>query len=195
MTEQNTPAIHPIPQGSGHYHPDVVEKVEGLFHVIPFKTLRQTNKVDFHAVPFLPGMNGLDRVVHQQDAFSPGAVGEIERPWYMHPAQDDNLITLQGRRVVELYSKSHGKREIFEISPDRILWDGKIILEGPGILGWPPGVFHRNHSPYVGGSVSMNLAIRFDGFDLRTEFNIYDLDEATGDYWVIREGHQDQPKG
>ncbi|MEI7511559.1 MAG: hypothetical protein WCJ84_05360 [Candidatus Peregrinibacteria bacterium] len=186
----------PIPPGSAHFHPDVIYKIEGLAHVIPFTLLRHTKGVNFHAVPFLEGMNGLDRVIHEQDAFSPGKVDEVERPWYMHPQQDDNLITLVGTRVVELYSVEHKKIETFEISPEKITHNGVVVCDGPGILGWPPFVFHRNHSPYVGGSTSMNLAIRFKNFNIKSEFNIYDImDIETGKYRMIRRGSVDQPFG
>jgi hypothetical protein len=47
----------------------------------------------------------------------------------MHNGQEDNLITLHGNRFVELYTKEHGKIESFEISHERIKWNGKVILE------------------------------------------------------------------
>ena len=73
----------------------------------------------------------------------------------MHPAQEDNLITLDGYRIVELYTPGHGKIETFEISANYIKWNGKIVLDGPGILGWPTGVYHRNNSLIP--SASLNL--------------------------------------
>jgi len=45
------------------------------------------------------------------------------------------------------------------------------------------------------GSASLNLAVHHDGFDIRTNFSVYDLDPDTGQYRVIREGHLDQPGG
>ena len=182
----------------GHLHTEdsiITKKVEGLFHIIPFTLLRKTNKVDFHSLPMMDRITGVERVMHEQGALSPGSVDDTQKPWYMHPSQEDNLITMAGSRIVELYHPSHGKIETFEISPDWIKHNGEIVLDEPGILGWPTGVFHRNSSPYEGGSASLNFGIQFSTFDVQYEFNIYDLDPTTGKFWVIREGHLDQPAG
>ena len=55
-------------------------------------------------------------------------------------------------------------------------------------------VFHRIKSGPE-GSKSLNFAVRYEGFDIRTNFNIYDLDVDSGEYSVAREGHKDQPEG
>ena len=60
------------------------------------------------------------------------------------------------------------------------------------MLVWPCNVFHRIRTDSQ-GSASMNLAVHHEGFDIRTNFNVYDLDTTTGEYRVIREGHLDQP--
>ena len=44
----------------------------------------------------------------------------------------------------------------------------------------------------VEGSASVNLATHYDGFDIETNFSIYDLDVETGAYHVIRRGSRDQ---
>ena len=54
-------------------------------------------------------------------------------------------------------------------------------------------VFHRVISDAKLGSASLNLAVHYEGYDIRTNFSIYDLDIETGEYRVIREGHLDQP--
>lgn len=180
----------------GHLHNEdsiISVKQEGLFHVIPFTLLRQTNKVNFHSIPMMDKITGIERVIHEEGAKSPGSIGAVEKPWYMHPSQEDNLITLAGTRLVELYHPSHGKIETFEISAEKITHNGAVILDGPGVLGWPTGVFHRNSSPFPEGSISMNLGVQFPTFDVRYEFNIYDIDMETGKHTVIREGHLDQP--
>ncbi|MDD3145149.1 MAG: hypothetical protein PHV23_03465 [Candidatus Gracilibacteria bacterium] len=169
---------------------EIVKKIQGLFHIIPLKKLRNTDKVDFDVMSLYQEFNGIDIVTHEPGAKSPGSAGGKENLWYMHTGQEDNLITLSGNRYVELYTKNHGKIERFEISHNRIKWNGEIVLEGPGILGWPTGVFHRNYSPE--GSVSMNFAVRDDKFNLDTEFNIYDLDVETGKFKVQRLGKLDQ---
>jgi hypothetical protein len=60
------------------------------------------------------------------------------------------------------------------------------------MLVWPRYVFHRVVSDPTHGSASVNLATHYPGFDVRTNFSIYDLNIATGEYRVLREGHLDQ---
>ncbi|MDD2871889.1 MAG: hypothetical protein PHS49_07915 [Candidatus Gracilibacteria bacterium] len=168
----------------------ITKKIDGLFYIIPLKNLRHTNRVDFKAIPFFEDFNGIDIVNHEPGAMSPGQVEGQGSHWYMHPYQEDNLLTFQGNRFVELYTKEHGKVEKFEISNERILWNGELVYEGQAILGWPVNVFHRNYSP--NGSISINLAYRTPGFDIDTEFNIYNLDTETGEYSVARIGKLDQ---
>lgn len=171
---------------------EIIEKIDWLFHIIPFTLLRHTNGVDFHSIPFIENINGMERVVHWKWAKSPWKVWEIEEWWYMHPSQEDNLITLEWVRIVELYTPKHWKIEVFEISPDYIKLNWILVLNWPGILGWPTWVFHRNSS--INGSVSMNLWIRFKWFNIDTEFNIYDVDFVNKKIKVIRKWNLDQPK-
>lgn len=62
------------------------------------RTLRNTMKVKFHEmVPSdIPMIHGVDRVIHEPYATSPGPVdacpNPVNRPWYMHPAQDEQPI-------------------------------------------------------------------------------------------------------
>jgi len=65
------------------------------------------------------------------------------------------------------------------------------VCDWPWILGWPTGVYHRNSSTKT--SSSLNLWIRFEGFDVDTEFNIYDIDIEAGKVHMIREWSLDQP--
>lgn len=181
-----------IPKNSIHYKNEyIVDKVEWLYHVIPFKPLRSTPKVDFQMVPVFEEVNGIDRVNHEPWAHSPSHDWE-NNLWYMHPGQWDNLIVFSGSRFVELYTPEHGKIEVFEVLPDCIKKDGKIIYDGAAILWWPIWVFHRNYSP--NGSTSLNFAVRYDNFDIDTEFNIYKLDTESWEYELERKWNLDQPK-
>lgn len=171
----------------------IVEKIEWLFHIIPFTLLRHTDRVDFHSIPYIDHINWMERVIHWIWAKSPWKVWEIEEGWYMHPSQEDNLITVSWVRHVELYTPEHWKVEKFEISRDYIKWNWKIVCDWPWILGWPTWVFHRNSS--INGSTSLNLWIRFKWFNLDTEFNIYDIDFETNKVRVIREWKLDQTFG
>lgn len=173
----------------------IVEEVPGLYRVIALEVLRRTKKVDFDLVPmdFFPSIAAIDRVVHGPGALSPGTVGPVDRPWYWHPHQEDHLLVLAGSRSVELYTPGHGRIETICVGPDGIRSGGRLVHEGGAILAWPIRVFHRIVSDPDRGSASINLAVRRAGFDLQTNFDIYDLDPVTNGFRVIREGHLDQP--
>jgi len=172
----------------------IIEEEPGLYKILELKALRRTPKVYFDVIPKenMPQIDSVDRVIHETGAISPGRIGEVERPWYMHPAQDDNLIVLQGKRFVDIYTHKHGKIESFEVTPHYVKRNGEIVFEGEAVLVWPRGVFHRIKTCDIEGSASINLATHYHGFDIRTNFNIYELHEESGKFEVIREGHLDQ---
>ena len=171
----------------------IVVDVPGVYRVIALKPFRKTKGVDFDIVPmeYLPAIDGIDRVVHRRGAISPGAVAGVGQPWYMHPQQQDNLLVLGGRRTVELYTSAHGCVEALVVEPDRVTIAGRTVCDRPALVAWPRGVFHRITSGEA-GSVSLNFAVRDPGCDMKTNFNIYDLDTAKGTFTLIREGHLDQ---
>ncbi len=171
----------------------IIKEIEGLFKVIHLKRFRETKGVRFDVFPieFLDKISGIDRVIHDSNAISPGKLGDVERPWYMHPHQGDNLVVLYGQRHVDLYNKAHGKIEKFIVTPDKIYQNGELVCKVPGMLVWPPNVFHRVESKEL-GSASLNFAYREKGFSVKDNFDIYSLNTNNGDYKVIREGHKDQ---
>ncbi len=173
----------------------IITEVKDLYRIIALSPLRRTPGVWFDLVPLemIGKVDSIDRVIHEGDAVSPGPVEGVERPWYMHPSQDDNLLVLHGTRYVDVYTPSHGRIESFVVSPNRVEHDGKVVHDGPAMLVWPRQVFHRIVSDARTGSASLNLAVHYSGFDIRTNFSIYDVDTETGEYRVIREGHLDQP--
>ncbi len=173
----------------------VFREVAGLYRIIPLRVLRRTPGVSFDLVPteVLPHIDGIDRVLHDGGAVSPGPVGDVARPWYMHPHQDDNLIVLHGTRFVDIYTKAHGRVKSFDVEPHRIRHGGAVVYEGAAMLVWPRGVFHRIRSDEKTGSASLNFAVRYDGFDIDTNFNVHDLDTTNGEYHVLRAGYLDQP--
>ena len=172
---------------------DIIHEIPGLYQVIRFIALRRTENVSFDFFPLraIPRIDAIDRVMHGAGAFSPGSVGELERPWYMHTHQDDHLIVLNGTREVEIYTPAHGKIERFTAEPDRIEMNGELLHDGPAALVWPCGVFHRVVSGKL-GSASLNLATHHEGFDINTNFNVYDLNTETGRFECVRAGHFDQ---
>jgi hypothetical protein len=171
----------------------ILEEIKDLYRVIVLKEFRRTPGVDFDVMvnSMVPKIDAVDRVIHKGSAVSPGPVDDIDTTWYMHPHQADNLFVLAGERHIEVYTPEHGKVESFIITPDRIEHNGEKICDGNAVVVWPPGVFHRITSGNE-GSASINLATHFEGFNIKTNFNIYDLDVETGEYRVIREGYKDQ---
>ncbi|MGM0417712.1 MAG: hypothetical protein ACQEQS_03205 [Thermodesulfobacteriota bacterium] len=171
----------------------IIDEVKGLYKIIKLEPFRKTSGVTFDILPkdAIPQIDSMDRVIHKQSAVSPGSISGVERPWYMHTHQADNLMVFFGERNVDIYSAEHGRVENFTVTPDFIEKNGEIIHEGGAMLVWPPNVFHRIKSGET-GSASLNLAVHYEGFDIRTNFNIYDLNTETGAYKVIREGFKDQ---
>lgn len=171
----------------------IIAEQPGLYKIIELKLFRKTPGVTFDLFPMkaVPHIDSIDRIIHDHNAISPGPVGDVLQPWYMHTAQQDNLIVLCGKRDVDIFTKEHGKIEHFTISSDKIYHNGSLVFEGGAVLVWPENVFHRIVSG-EDGSASINLAVHTEGFDLKTNFGIYDLNTKTGEYRVIREGYEDQ---
>ncbi|WP_028573858.1 hypothetical protein [Desulfonatronovibrio hydrogenovorans] len=170
----------------------IIEQVENFYSIIPLIKFRRTPGVSFDNVPmeFLPEIGAMDRVIHEKAAVSPGPVGDVARPWYMHPHQADNLIVLYGTRHVDIFTRENGILN-FTVTPDKILKQGKLIYNGPAMLVWPRLVFHRIVSGDE-GSASLNFAVHYEGLDMRKNFNIYDLNTETGEFRLLREGFRDQ---
>jgi hypothetical protein len=172
-----------------------------FYRVQKLRDFRNTEKVDFYDIPLISGLQGIDLVFHKPLAFSPGSVGAIRYPWYCHTHQIDNLLVAHGLRRVELVNLDMVLRENFEVTPFSIMrlilndqgmvTDRKCLCQGPGILSWSVGVFHRIVSG-SDGSASINFAIQLPGFDIRTNFDVYNLDLETKTRTVIRRGEEDQ---
>ena len=172
----------------------IIEEVKNLYRIIPLKEFRRTKNVRFDVLDtaLIPHIDSIDRVIHGPGALSPGSVGTVEHPWYMHPHQQDNLMVLHGTRFVEIFTPEHGRVEHFTVTVDKVCHGDKVCYEGAAMLVWPRGVFHRIISCPEQGSISVNFAVHYEGFDIRTNFNIYDLDTESGQFKVIRAGYLDQ---
>jgi len=172
---------------------NIIDEVKGFYTIIGLQPFRKTDGVTFDILPkdAVPQIDSMDRVIHKQSAVSPGSVAGVERPWYMHTHQADNLMVFFGERNVDIYSVEHGSVENFIVTPDYIVKNGELIHEGGAMLVWAANVFHRIKSG-ENGSASLNLAVHYKGFDIKTNFNIYDLNTETGEYKVIRDGFKDQ---
>lgn len=169
-----------------------------MYRIIPLRALRRTSGVLFdEMVPSdIPKIHGIDRVIHGPNSVSPGPVEDspipVKRPWYMHPGQDDNLLVLQGTRYIDIFCRKTKNKASFIVTPDKIYKNDKLYFNGPAMVVWPAGIFHRIISGEE-GSISVNFATRTKKFDLKDNFNIYNLCTATGDYHLLRDGSDDQP--
>lgn len=169
-----------------------------LYRLIPLRVLRRTKGVKFdEMVPSdIPKIDGIDRVIHGPNSISPGPIEDsappVRRPWYMHPGQDDNLMVLQGTRYVDIYNPDTKEEASFIITPDKVYKNDKLYYDGPSMVVWPAGIFHRIISGEQ-GSISINFSTRTRKFKLEDNFNIYDLCTTTGDYRLLRDGSEDQP--
>lgn len=168
--------------------------MSGLYRIIPLRQLRRTMGVKFdEMVPSdIPKIDGIDRVIHGPNSVSPGPIDNVKRPWYMHPGQDDNLMVLQGERYIDIYDPHSNKNASFIVTPDKVYKNDKLYYDGPAMIVWPAGVFHRIISGEE-GSISVNFSTRTKKFDLDDNFNIYALDRYTGEYSLLRDGSEDQP--
>jgi len=169
-----------------------------MYRIIPLRVLRRTAGVKFdEMVPSdIPKIHGIDRVTHGPNSISPGPVEDstpaVKRPWYMHPAQDDNLMVLQGTRYVDIYDPIKKLGASFIVTPDKVYKNDKLYFDGPAMVVWPAGIFHRIISGEE-GSISVNFSTRTKGFDLKDNFNIYNLCKTTGHYTLLKDGIEDQP--
>ncbi len=175
-----------------------IYKYFSFYKILPLRELRRTHGVKFDEIQSIDIPNyvrGIDIVKHKENAFSPGSLEfedkQIERPWYMHQEQTDLLLVLKGTRHVDLYNPVTREKVSFTVTPDQIYVNGQLYYDGPVLLGWSFGIFHRVESGQD-GSVSINFSNRTKDFDIRNNFSIYDLDEETGNHKLIRDGHEDQ---
>lgn len=165
-----------------------------MYRLLPLRTLRRTTGVVFDEIAKsdIPKIHGIDRVIHGPNGISPGPIDSVKRPWYMHEYQDDNLLVLQGTRYVDIYCPKKKEKANFIVTPEKVYKNNILYFNAPAMLVWPAGIFHRIISGSE-GSISVNFATRHPEFDIKTNFNIYDLDTETGIYEIIRNGYEDQP--
>lgn len=169
-----------------------MEKLD-FFEVQKLKTFRSTPGVSFDLYPSseIQNINSIDRVIHKKEASSPCKIGNVLKPWYMHPNQEDHLMVLYGERSVDLFDPKTKQFVNLIVSPDKIFLNGKMLYDNACILVIKRGIFHRVTSGKSGSS-SINFAKHFENFDLNSNFHIYDLNLETCEFTIIREGFKDQ---
>lgn len=172
---------------------NVVKEVKDHYRILQMPVFRKTEGVTFDNIPLeeVQPISAIDRVIHANNAFSPGPTEGVDRPWYMHPHQADNLVVLQGVRFVELFSMKTHVLSKFEVGPDYVKQDGELVISGGCMLTWPTHVFHRIITGEE-GSASINFANHEENINMETNFNIYDLDLENGKFSVLRRGALDQ---
>eukprot|EP01107_Rhizomastix_libera_P015148 TRINITY_DN537_c0_g1_i1.p1 TRINITY_DN537_c0_g1~~TRINITY_DN537_c0_g1_i1.p1 ORF type:complete len:176 (+),score=2.08 TRINITY_DN537_c0_g1_i1:36-563(+) len=167
--------------------------VPGYWAILPLRSFRHTETVTFRAVDMkeFPSIQGIDHVEHQSNARSPGTYDGVVG-WYFHRHQQDNLLVMRGERTTTLRSPLYpGREDVFVVSPQGITHNGVVACSEPAVLRWEPLTFHRVDSG-VDGSLSLNFAVRLQGFDIDHEFDIHQVDPKTHTSVVIRQGFEDQ---
>ena len=132
-----------------------------MFELIPYTRFRDTPSVRFFDVT-ISDSNARDLVIHSGPAVSPpNDLQSGAWQFYLHPHQDDNLLSAGGGRTFFLVN---------------LAWDHPFHIvrldNGGDILHIPRGTFHRSVSD-PDGSVVLNQAKRNSNVCLDREFRVY----------------------
>ncbi len=135
-----------------------------MFELLSYEKFRDTPSVRFFDITIATS-NVRDLVDHDGPAISPNNTSEDDWQFYMHPNQEDNLLSLKGGRTFFLINFA------WEI-PFHI-----VRLEANGkILRIPPNTFHRSISD-PDGSLVLNQAVRTTKATVHSEFRVYNSGE------------------
>jgi len=164
-----------------------------MYRLIPLRTLRKTTEIKIHEIisSDIPIIDGINKIVHSPNCKSPGPIKNVARPWYRHRGQSDNLLLLHGKRYIDIYDTKLNKKSSFMVTPDKIYKNNELLYDGPAIICWSPGTFHRIASG-IKGSISINFVTRKKNFDYENDINIYDLDTETGFFRCISDNYNDK---
>ena len=121
------------------------------------RVFRETQDVIFYDIS-VPESNASDLVVHTGSATSPPDDNVGAKQFYIHGFQDDYNRVVQGERTFELVNYDWK-------CPYHIV----NLNRSSGALFIPRGTYHRSVSG-EGGSIVINQAKRYDGFDPHAEF-------------------------
>jgi len=136
------------------------------------RVFRETEDVIFYDIS-VEESNASDLVVHTGAAVSPPDDLVGAKQFYIHHYQDDHNRVLSGERTFELIN--------FEWKyPYHIVH----LNVHSGALIIPRGTYHRSQSG-EGGSIVINQAKRYDGFDSASEFIPVSAAEAKKLYKVL----------
>ena len=142
-----------------------------MFELISYTKFRDTPSVRFFDIT-VGTSNARDLVIHEGPAVSPNNTQDGFWQFYLHPHQEDNLLSLTGGRT--FYLVNFDWEYPFHI----------VRLESGGnILRIPPGTFHRSVSD-PDGSLVLNQAVRKAEAKLENEFRVYDSGKISRLLWV-----------
>ena len=126
-------------------------------HFKKHRVFRETDDVIFYDIS-VDESNASDLVVHSGPAISPPNDSVGAKTFYIHSFQDDYNRVVSGERTFELVNYSWKY-------PYHIVH----LNVHSGALVIPRGTFHRSQSGDK-GSIVINQAKRYDGFDSNAEF-------------------------
>ena len=126
-------------------------------HFKKHRVFRETEDVIFYDIS-VDESNAADLVVHTGAAISPPDDGVGAKQFYIHEFQDDYNRVVQGERTFELVNNTW-KYPYHIVRLD--VHSGALII--------PRGTFHRSQSG-ESGSIVINQAKRYEGFDANAEF-------------------------
>ena len=137
------------------------------------RVFRETESVIFYDIS-VEESNASDLVVHTGPAISPPPDCVGSKQFYIHSFQDDVNRVRQGERTFELVNKDWKY-------PYHIVH----LNVHSGALVIPRGTFHRSESG-ESGSIVINQAKRYDGFNPNSEFDPVSTAENRDLYNILR---------
>ena len=137
------------------------------------RVFRETDDVIFYDIS-VEESNAADLVVHEGAAISPPPDCVGGKQFYIHSFQDDYNRVVQGERTFELVNYDWKY-------PYHIVH----LNRASGALVIPRGTFHRSESG-PDGSIVINQAKRYDGFDPSAEFYPVSTAENRDLYTILR---------
>ena len=137
------------------------------------RVFRETDSVIFYDIS-VEESNASDLVIHTGPAISPPPDCVGGKQFYIHSFQDDVNRVIQGERTFELVNRDWKY-------PYHIVH----LNVHSGALVIPRGTFHRSESG-PDGSIVINQAKRYDGFDASAEFYPVSTAENRDLYNILR---------
>ena len=142
-------------------------------HFKKHRVFRETEDVIFYDIS-VDESNAADLVVHSGSATSPPDDCVGAKSFYIHGFQDDSNRVVSGERTFELVNTTW-KYPYHIVRLD--VHSGALII--------PRGTFHRSQSG-ENGSIVINQAHRYDGFDASAEFYPVSTAENRELYNILR---------